>query len=129
MLLCFFVLHFIVILHLLMFFILLLLFIHIFFSTSSLALPRAIARFLHPFHNFSPAHRRVIGDTFISDHSVNLLVTGATVLGGRFFTHRRNLPYAASLTFYPMFIKASLETGSSSLKFAGAWPICLFDLQ
>ena len=35
------------------------------FSTSSLALPWAIARFLHPFYTFSPAHRRVIRDTFI----------------------------------------------------------------
>ena len=32
---------------------------------SSLTLPWAIAGFLHPFYTFSPAHRRVIRDTFI----------------------------------------------------------------
>ena len=36
-----------------------------FFSTSSLTLPWSIAGFLHPFYTFSPAHRRVIRDTFI----------------------------------------------------------------
>ena len=35
------------------------------FSTSSLTLPWAITRFLDPFYTFSPAHRRVIHDTFI----------------------------------------------------------------
>ena len=61
-------LHFVVvILHLLMFF------IHIFFSTSSLTLPWTIARFLDPFCTFSPAHRRVIRDTFIFNHSVIFL--------------------------------------------------------
>ena len=35
------------------------------FSTSSLTLPWAIATFLHPFYTFSPAHCRVICDTFI----------------------------------------------------------------
>ena len=35
------------------------------FSTSSLTLPWAIAIFLHLFYTFSPAHRRVIRDTFI----------------------------------------------------------------
>ena len=42
----------------------LLFFIHC-FSTSSLTLPWDIARFLHPFYTFSPAHRRVIRDIFI----------------------------------------------------------------
>ena len=54
-------------------FILLLFFIHIYFSTSSLTLPWTIARFLHPFYTFSPAHRRVIRDTFIFKHSVIFL--------------------------------------------------------
>ena len=40
------------------------------FSTSSLTLPWTIAGFLHPFYTFSPAHRRVIRDTFIFNHSV-----------------------------------------------------------
>ena len=48
-------------------------FIHIFFSTSSLTLPWTIARFLDPFCTFSPAHRRVICDTFIFNHSVIFL--------------------------------------------------------
>ena len=48
-------------LHLSMFFnLLLLFFIHIFFSTSSLTLPWTIAHF----YTFSPAHRRVIRDSF-----------------------------------------------------------------
>ena len=47
--------------------------IHPFFSTSSLSLSWTIARFLDPFCTFSPAHRRVIGDTFIFNHSVIFL--------------------------------------------------------
>ena len=39
-------------------------FIHC-FSTSSFTLPWTIAGLLHPFYAFSPAHRRVIPDTFI----------------------------------------------------------------
>ena len=60
-------LHFVVVLHLSMFF------IHICFSTSSLTLPWTIGGFLHPFHTFSPAHRRVIRDTSILNHSVSFL--------------------------------------------------------
>ena len=72
-------LHFVVvILHLLMFF------IHIFFSTSSLTLPWTIARFLDPFCTFSPAHRRVIRDTFIFRPFHYLLTASATVLSGHF---------------------------------------------
>ena len=63
----FFILHFVVVLHLLMFF------IHICFWTSSLTLLWTIAGFLHPFHTFSPAHRRVICDTFIFNHSLIFL--------------------------------------------------------
>ena len=54
-------------LHLLMFF------IHIFFSTSSLTVPWAIARFLDPFCTFSSPYRRVIRDTFIFNHFVIFL--------------------------------------------------------
>ena len=72
-------LHFVaVILHLLMFF------IHIFFSTSSLTLPWTITRFLDPFCTFSPAHRRVIRDTFIFQPFRYLLTASATVLSGHF---------------------------------------------
>ena len=75
-------LHFavVVILHLLMFF------IHIFFLTSSLTLPRTIARFLDQFCTFSPAHRRVICDTFIFQPFHYFLTASATVLSGHFLT-------------------------------------------
>ena len=59
-------------------------FIHIFFWTSFLTLPWAIAGFLHPFYTFSPAHSRVICETFIFDHSVNLLAVSVMVLSGHF---------------------------------------------
>ena len=36
----------------------------------SLTLPWTIAGFLHPFYSFNPAHRRVIRDTLIFNHSV-----------------------------------------------------------
>ena len=39
------------------------------FSTSSLTLPWTIARFLHPFYTFSPAHCRVIHNTSIFNFS------------------------------------------------------------
>ena len=73
-------LHFVVvvILHLSMFF------IHIFFLTSSLTLPWTIARFLDPFCTFSPAHRRVIRDTFIFRPFHYLLTASAMVLSGHF---------------------------------------------
>ena len=69
---------FVVALHLLMFF------IQIFFSTSSLTLPWTIARLLDPFCTFSPAHRRVIRDTFIFRPLHYLLTASATVLSGHF---------------------------------------------
>ena len=59
----------VVLLHLSMFFILLLLFLHSHFSFDVISHPsvdyRTITRFLHPFFTFSPAHRRVIRDTFV----------------------------------------------------------------
>ena len=73
------VLHYVVVPHLSMFF------IHICFTISSLTLPWTIAGFLHPFYSFNPAHRRVIRDTLIFNHSVCYLLTAsATVLGGHF---------------------------------------------
>ena len=71
-------LHFVVVHHLSFFF------IHIFFSTSSLTLPWTIARFLDPFCTFSPAHRRVIRDTFIFRPFHYLLTASAMVLSGHF---------------------------------------------
>ena len=71
-------LHFVVVLHLSMFF------IHTCFSSSSLTLPWTIAGFLHPFYTFSPAHRRVIRDTFIFRPFHYLLTASAMVLSGHF---------------------------------------------
>ena len=59
-------------------------FIHIFFLTSSLTLPWTIARCLDPFCTFSPAHRRVIRDTFIFQPFYYLLTASATVLSRQF---------------------------------------------
>ena len=107
-------LYFVAVLHLSFFF------IHIFFSTSSLTLPWTLARFLHPFCTFSPAHRRVIRDTFIFNHSVIFLPRALRFWAGifypqAFFTLRSFPTFLAK----PAFIKASLGAGSYSLKFAG----------
>ena len=59
-------------------------FIHICFSTSSLTLLWTIARFLDPFYTFSPAHCRVICNTFIFQPFRYLLTATATVLSGHF---------------------------------------------
>ena len=104
-------LHFIVVtLHLSLFF------IHIFFSTSSLTLPWTIARFLDPFCTFSPAHRRMIRDTFIFNYSVIFLLQvlqiwvvafypQAIFTFPTFLAHPNILAQAA-------FIKVSLGAGS-----------------
>ena len=62
------------------------------FSTSSLTLPWTIAGFLHPFYTFSPAHRRVIRDTFISC----FFTASATEFWEAFFTS--GIFYLALLT-------------------------------
>ena len=106
-----FYLDFVVVLHLLMFF------IHICFSTSSLTLPWTIAGFLHPFNTFSPAHRRVICDTFIFNQSVIFLPRALRFWVGAFYP----LAFFALRSFtdnLPAFIGASLGAGSSSLGFA-----------
>ena len=60
-------------------------FIHIFFSKSSLTLLWTIGRFfLDPFCTFSPAHCRVIRDTFIFRPFHYLLTASAMVLSGHF---------------------------------------------
>ena len=57
------------------------------FSTSSLSLLLTIARFLHPFYIFSPAHCRVICGTFIFNlsgiffHSFTMSVTVSSEWG------------------------------------------------
>ena len=60
------------------------LFIHIFFLTSSLTLPWTNTSFLGPFCTFSPAHCRVICDTFIFQPFRYLLTASAMVLSGHF---------------------------------------------
>ena len=90
------------------------------FSTSCLTLPWTIAGFLHPFYSFSPAHCRVICNTFIlpfprssfsqfycERFSVGIFYPQA------FFTLRS---FTAIL---PAFIKASLGAGRFYLKCAG----------
>ena len=104
-------LHFVVVLHLSMFF------IHNFFSTSSLTLLWTITGFLHPCYNFSLAHRRLIRDTFIFNHSVNLLAASATVLRGQFLP--TGVFYFALLHRHFNLLKASLGAGSSFMNLAG----------
>ena len=89
-------------------------FIHIFFSTS-LTLPWTIARFLDPFCTFSPAHRRVICNTFIFQPFCYLLTASATVLSGHF------LPYAPSQHFGDNLLLSRFhwELTVTFLKFAG----------
>ena len=55
-----------------------------FFSAPSFTFSWTIAGFLHPFHTFSPAHRRVICDSFIFWPFCYLLTANATVLRGHF---------------------------------------------
>ena len=113
-------LHFVVvvILHLLMFF------IHIFFLTSSLTLPWTIARFLDPFCTFSPAHNKVIRNTFIFSTIPLSSYRERYGFERRFFTHRPFLPYAPSRHFWHIldilaqaaFIKVSLGVASYFLE-------------
>ena len=86
-------------------------FIHIFFSTSSLTLPWTIAMFLDSFCTFSPAHCRVIRDTFIFNHSI---LSGHFLPTGVFY-----FTLLPDILAQPAFIKASLGPGSYSLKFPG----------
>ena len=112
-------------------------FIHIFFLTSSLTLPWTIARFLDPFCTFSPAHRRVICDTFIFNHSVIFLPRALRFWVGPFLPTGAFLPNASSLTFYlrlsrppwePAVLPWSLQ-GFILILETQTRPICLFDSQ
>ena len=109
----------VVVLHSLLFDVfVMLLFIHC-FSTSSLALPWAIARFLHPFYSFSPAHRRVIRDTFILtflDLSVTVLLWVLRIWES-FFTLRYFLPYTPSRhsAVLPWWLQGSNDRPSPSV--------------
>ena len=108
-------------------------FIRIFFSTSSLTLPWTLARFLDSFCTFSPAHCRVIRDSFIFQPSRYLLTASATVLSGRFlpFTPPRHF---GTTCFYQGFA-GSRQLFSRKLQGfilileTQTRPICLFDSQ
>ena len=103
-------LHFVAVLHLSMFF------IHIFFSTSSLTVPWTIARFLHSFCTFSPAHPRVIRDTFIFNHFVIFLPLALRFWVGIFYPQAFfTLPYFSTFLAQPAFYK----------DFPGSWKLFL----
>ena len=113
-------LHFVVVHHFSFFF------IHIFFSTSSLTLPWAIGDFLHQFYTFSPAHRRVIRDTFIFNHSVIFLPRALRFWVGifypqAFFTLRSFPTFLAFPTFWHNLLLSRFhwELAVTFLKVAG----------
>ena len=109
------------------------------FSTSSLTLPWAIARFLHLFYTFSPAHSRVIHNTFILTFPGPSFsfTASATVLSGHFL--RRFLPYAPSPHFchnlllsrppWELAIPFWNLQGFMLILETQTWPICSFDSQ
>ena len=100
-------LHLVVVFHLSMFF------IYICFSTSSFTPPWTITGFLHPFYTFSPAHRRVICNTFIFNHSVIFLPRALRFWVGIFYP-QAFFTLCSFTDILLVFIKASLE------KFAGS---------
>ena len=90
-------LHFADVLHWSMFF------IHICLSTSCLTHPWTIVEFLHPFYTFSPAHRSVIRNTSIFNHSVIFLPRALRFLGGAIIFLPRALRFWEGI-FYPQAI-------------------------
>ena len=103
-------------------------FIHIFFSISFLTLPWTIARFLDPFCTFSPAHRRVICDTFIFNHSVIFLPRALQFWVGIFYPQAFfTLGSFPTFLAQPAFIKASLGTGCFPWNLQGF--ILIFETQ
>ena len=105
-------------LHLLMFFILLFFFSLLLNIISHPSVGYCLG-FYTPFYTFSPAHRRVIRDTFICSTILFLPRALRPWVGmfypQAFFTLRSFPTFLAQ----PAFIKASLGAGSSSLEFAG----------
>ena len=92
-------------------------FIHIFFLTSFLTLPWTIVRILDPFCTFSPAHCRVIRDTFIFQPFRYLLTASVTVLSGHFLpTGVFYLTSLLDILAKPAFIKVSLGASSYFLE-------------
>ena len=121
---------FIFVLHLLLFF------IHC-FSTSSFTLPWTIAGFLHPFYTFSPAHRRVICDTFISNLSGIFLPwvlwfwMGIFLPTGIFYLTLPHQHFWLNLILSrppqePAVLPWSFQ-GFILILETQTWPICLFD--
>ena len=106
-------LHFVFVLHLSIFF------IHIFFSTSSLTLLWTMAGFLHPFYSYSPAHRRVIRDTFIFNHSVIVLSRVLRPWVGIFYPQAFFTLHSFTDISTWIYQAFPLGAGSSSLTFAG----------
>ena len=111
--------HFVVVSSFHFYFILFLLFFICRCSSFTFTSRHHLSLFRGLFYTFSPAHCRLIRDTFISTFP------GSSYrehygFECAFFTHRRFLLYAPSPTFLTQlaFIKASLGVGSSSLKFA-----------
>ena len=74
--------------------------------------------YLLPFYTVSPAHRRVICNTFIFNHSVIFLPRALRFWVGVFYP-QVFFTLRSFTGILPAFIKASLGADSSSLKFAG----------
>ena len=112
----------IVVPHLLLFDVFIILFFIHCFSTSSLTLPWAIARFLHWFLHFQPSSLQSDSWHFqfnLSGPFCYSFTASATDLRV-FFTLRCFLPYTPSRHLaQPNFTKASLGAGSSPLKVTG----------
>ena len=113
-------------------------FIYIFFLTSSLTLPWTITRFLDPFCTSSRAHRRVIRDTFIFNHSVIFLPRALRFWVGIFYPQAfftlRSFPtflhnlLLSRLPWEPAVIPQNLQ-GFILILETQNQPICLFDSQ
>ena len=93
--------------------------------------------YLLPFYTVSPAHCRVICNTFIFNHSVIFLPRALRFWVGPFLPTGAFLPNASSLTFYlrlsrppwePAVLPWSLQGFILILK-TQTRPICLFDSQ
>ena len=105
-------------LHLLMIFILLL-FFSLLFDIIPLPYMDYCRGFYTPFYTFSPAHCRVIRDTFVCS-TIPLLPRALRPWVGIFYPQAFfTLRFFPKFLAQPAFIKASLGVNSSSLKFAG----------
>ena len=102
--------------------------IHIFFSTSSLTIPWTIAWFLHPFYTFSPAHSRVIRDTFILNYSIIFLPRALRPWVGIFYLMLLHQHFNLRLSRFPGSRQFFLEVWRTSYRFSKHKPspsLCL----